>query len=846
MKKLLLSLFLISSALTAAEKVIINPSLNEDTVIKANISGTATEVLRVNASSNRVEANTITAIGGGSVNFPGGASGISAQITDLTLGTVADPLVTVKGGGLLLPDGREMLTYDGAGSLVSDFSVDLAVDLDTLLGSNPVDATSYTVALDINSVVDGTVISLSSGRQIYPIEEDDFLIFEGKVSSDLDPAKYVAIGIIRSATTGTVWSGAGAEVENYSTKYHRSSSSVVSEKSYIPNGSGLYGVSGWSESNDLQVDITKTVLSSELPRENTTRVGLKIVGTGGGGLNHYVKFPFLLDDDDVSKKLKISFAKKDLPGYVSGEFDVVIRDVTNSVTIDPNVSDIAAGTSGFLASFDTTASLSYELWIRKPLAAVSAGFVISDLIVGPGKIVQVATGSKAMVAGYASANQTGLAHATSVKIDFDTEDYDSQSSFNPTTNTFTALYAGKYLISAQATIKATTSPRLSTGYISIYKNGSPIKFGNSVEIADLASTDQFVVQRSSISTTVELAVGEEITFYAFGSVWNGGTWLIDGGSEITYFSVDLVEREDNALNLLADGEALVVSRFTAKGLVSAQVVNSASAVKIVNWNNTYNDPNFSNDNYVIPADGDYRIDAKIFGTTLTNGTHQFYLYKNGSEIIYRDNKHVSADTSSTFSISGVEPLLKGDTLDLRYAENSTSSVTISSTGAASWFSVTRVSEHTAGQAVGFGLASATESGLVKMDPNATTNNVGEYESGSYTPTYDSSGSSNVIGASGGTSWYVRVGNVVTVGVFLAIDPDSGTASTLAYFDLPITTAQTQITDVVGSANSFDTGSNLVGQASIEGAGTGSRFRVRFRRSDIINRSWRGTFVYVIK
>lgn len=159
------------------------------------------------------------------------------------------------------------------------------------------------------------------------------------------------------------------------------------ELNYISNPSGALDVTGWTESTDGQVDVDRTVTVSELPRENLTGSGIRIIGTGSTGTNEYVAFAFALDDADVSNKLKISFSKKDLSGYVSGELEVVVYDVTNATTLIPSTSSIANGTGSFLTSFDSTTSLSYELRIRKPLAAVTAGIVISDVIVGPGSIV---------------------------------------------------------------------------------------------------------------------------------------------------------------------------------------------------------------------------------------------------------------------------------------------------------------------------------------------------------------------------------------------------------------------------------------------------------------------------
>jgi hypothetical protein len=137
--------------------------------------------------------------------FKPGASGDAS----FKLQSVTDPNAVVKGGYLLLPDGRELATYDGAGALSTDFGKDLTVSLDTILGGNPANATAYYLAIDLNSL-GAAVVQTDTGRKVYPITEANLVLITTTPDAS-NRTRYLFRGVIMSATTGTVWSGAGAK-----------------------------------------------------------------------------------------------------------------------------------------------------------------------------------------------------------------------------------------------------------------------------------------------------------------------------------------------------------------------------------------------------------------------------------------------------------------------------------------------------------------------------------------------------------------------------------------------------------------------------------------------------------
>lgn len=135
---------------------------------------------------------------------PGASGDASFKVQGVT-----DPNATIKGGYLMLPDGRELATYDGAGSASTDFGKDLTVSLDTILGGNPVNATTYHLAIDLLSL-GAAVTQTDTGRVVYPITISNFVLLTTTPEAS-NRGRYVFRGFIRSADSGTVWSGTGSK-----------------------------------------------------------------------------------------------------------------------------------------------------------------------------------------------------------------------------------------------------------------------------------------------------------------------------------------------------------------------------------------------------------------------------------------------------------------------------------------------------------------------------------------------------------------------------------------------------------------------------------------------------------
>ena len=139
-----------------------------------------------------------------STSWKAGASGDAS----FKIQSISTPNAVIKGGYILLDNGKELATYDGAGSASTDFGKDLTVSLTTIFGSAPADATAYYLYIDLNSLA-APVTQTDTGRKVYSVVLANFVL--STVAPDvIDLARYVPRAVIKSATTGTAWSGAGS------------------------------------------------------------------------------------------------------------------------------------------------------------------------------------------------------------------------------------------------------------------------------------------------------------------------------------------------------------------------------------------------------------------------------------------------------------------------------------------------------------------------------------------------------------------------------------------------------------------------------------------------------------
>jgi len=294
--------------------------------------------------------------------------------------SVATPNASIKGGYLLIDDGRELGTYDGAGSASTDFGTDLTVSLTTILGGAPANATAYYLYLDLNSLGAATTQS-DTGRAVYPVTVANFVL--STVSPEFsDMSRFVPRAVIKSATSGTVWSGAGA---GFSTLAFLGGQTVDAKLkssmtlNYIDNPTpersiGL-AITYADAAAATPVDATGGTANVTFTRNTTTPIrgtadykfSKDAVNRQGQGAS--IPFTIPATDKNVTARIKFRF-NASAANYASGDLSVYIYDVTNSVLISPRQIALPQATMNFETSFDLASGTSYRLALH--VASVSA------------------------------------------------------------------------------------------------------------------------------------------------------------------------------------------------------------------------------------------------------------------------------------------------------------------------------------------------------------------------------------------------------------------------------------------------------------------------------------------
>lgn len=172
-------------------------------------------------------------------------------------------------------------------------------------------------------------------------------------------------------TVLTVTSGAGA---------------ASGEKNYITNPSMATATTGWNVVGDFA--LTRSTSASELPREYTTATGIKMVATAGTqSTADYIFFDFILDDVDLNKKMKIKWSQKRLGTYAAGQLAVIITTQSDRTTAlhTPITTAIPAVDTEFETTFDSGSTAALSIVIRATAdMTTNDGLCLSDVIVGPG------------------------------------------------------------------------------------------------------------------------------------------------------------------------------------------------------------------------------------------------------------------------------------------------------------------------------------------------------------------------------------------------------------------------------------------------------------------------------
>ena len=152
-----------------------------------------------------------------------------------------------------------------------------------------------------------------------------------------------------------------------------------------------------------------------------------------------------------------------------------------------------------------------------------------------GATITVAATAAPAFSAYLSANQTPITNSTFTKVNYNAEEFDTNSNYDPTTNyRFTPTVAGYYQVNASLTITSGTSN--TEALCIIYKNGSAAKWGiyltRTAVILDASSVASALIYFNGSTDYVEL----------YGYITGVGTLQFVGtsGQARTFFQASMV------------------------------------------------------------------------------------------------------------------------------------------------------------------------------------------------------------------------------------------------------------------------------------------------------------------
>lgn len=221
-----------------------------------------------------------------------------------------------------------------------------------------------------------------------------------------------------------------------------------------------------------------------------------------------------------------AWAQIDLADGVTG--DLPFANLTQGAAL--SVLGVTGNSIADVASI--TAGADFNIMRRSGTAIAFGAIDLSQAGAVGSSILPVANGGTGVTAFPAfsvhrnGADQTAAATATFTKLQFTTEEFDTNSNFDNATNyRFTPTVAGKYIINASVTILSLASG--SRMAVSIYKNGAVFKNSGP------GNTGAAGVIQAVVSAVVDFNGSTDyVEFFVFHS--NGSNRDIYGGTEGTY------------------------------------------------------------------------------------------------------------------------------------------------------------------------------------------------------------------------------------------------------------------------------------------------------------------------
>jgi hypothetical protein len=533
-----------------------------------------------------------------------------------------------------------------------------------------------------------------------------------------------------------------------------------------------------------------------------------------------VAFAFTISTTDRSKKCQITFDyDTSTTNYAAGDMRVYVYDVTNATLITPQTVDIPKGTNTFVTTFDTTTSTSYRLILHVATTNATAYTVDFDnFVVNAGQVVQGAA-----ISEWESWTPTGSWTANTTYTGRWKRDGSDMlvrvqvaTSGVPTAAALTVNLPNGHTINTTALVNTTSSNKPILGIASSYDGTSStypgwVTYNNTTSLA--------VFQFGAASSFVDATTGTQsgVAPFTFGSgdgvllearipiaEWAGsGTVNLGPGAQVEFASVG--------------GTWDANSTTTVYGPQGVQITGALTdtRTKTITWQY----PIQSDDMIVVEGSSD----GLRWWPMVQN--YPYSLNSTGSNSLSA-GVFISSQTATTTVVQFC-----------RYAALANDDSPAFDWGTTVWW---RVRKAKSSSPVGFGLATATDSGLV--NPYNTSNGV--VYAGTYTPMLTNG--TNVSANSAFSCQYLRVGNIVTVSGQCNITTTSATNTRSVFFvSLPIASNLASVRDLSGTFIRLATSGTANSPGIIYADTVNDRAEVAFNSTEAASNGCGFTFQYQI-
>jgi len=251
--------------------------------------------------------------------------------------------------------------------------------LNTSTGAKWYDGAAWRVAANLDSTQTFTNKTLDAAKV-------STFVDYAEIASPANPA--AGNQRMYAKSDGKIYKRTSAGIES---QVGSGSSSGSGELNMVSNPSADIEVAPWSATGGTWASPTRTTTSGDLPLENQVTTALKLTSPTSALVedSHYIGITMTPGEALKNKKLKVEFYMRPGTNFIASEWTVSVYSGATRMALSTDASGVTylpSATGKFTTTFDTDSSTSYTLrFARTVNAGLNAAVLnVTNVIVGPG------------------------------------------------------------------------------------------------------------------------------------------------------------------------------------------------------------------------------------------------------------------------------------------------------------------------------------------------------------------------------------------------------------------------------------------------------------------------------